>query len=72
MTTIHRIRKTRHSIIAAGGEIIANRRAGEVTEQVWRLPDGTLWYGDDWYGNGDAIVYLGTPDWYDRMTEVSA
>ena len=30
-----------------GGKIIYSERHGEVTKQLWRLPDGSFWVGDD-------------------------
>ena len=37
------IRATRAQIKAAGGEIVATHRRGDVIDQLWRLPDGSLW-----------------------------
>lgn len=39
------------------GKIIDYTRRGEVTEQIWELPDGSQYRGDDWYNDVTAKVY---------------
>lgn len=48
---------TRFQIKQAGGKLIKSIRHGEVQSQTWRLPDGTLYSGDDWYSDVQAKVY---------------
>lgn len=60
---------TRKQIKDKGAVVIAYQRHGEVTEQVWRLPDGTLYRGHDWYHDTHAIVYPGPHVWYEPQSE---
>ncbi|NLF00897.1 MAG: hypothetical protein GX601_07955 [Anaerolineales bacterium] len=55
----------RRDIKARGGKIIDFACCGEVVEQLWRLPDGSLWYGDDWYGDLRAQLVPITQETWD-------
>jgi hypothetical protein len=48
--------KTRAEIKTRGGQVVARERRGEVVYQLWRLPDGSTWAGDDWYNDRLARV----------------
>lgn len=61
---IEQEKKSRGQIKALGGKIVGWRAVGEVTYQVWELPDGSLWNGHDWYNDNMSFVYKGAPKWY--------
>jgi hypothetical protein len=48
--------KPRAWVKAHGGQILEFSRAGEIVYQLWRLPDGSTWAGDDWYNDREALV----------------
>lgn len=45
---------SREEIKARGGKIVASIRRDGRREEMWRLPDGSLWSGDDWYKDSQA------------------
>lgn len=54
---------SRGQMKTAGGKIVASKRAGEVTFQVWELWD-LYWSGNDWYDDNMAQIYEGAPNWF--------
>ncbi len=53
------VRASRSQIKSRGGKLIKSQPlSSEITTQLYQLPDGSLWAGDGWYRDNQAVLYL--------------